>query len=251
MTMLFLLIVEKMIFELEEEFSLMRERTCSLINSDKMKKNHFCEKIKHILPQRLKGLIKHIDSKSTERDDVSHFFYTLDCVWTFIDYELLQFIIKQWGTTELKIKMDAYVEKVNCFCEQTTIHDLITHWKPRINEDDFPDDLKKGVMRFSWDPMTTKVAELKSVQKFVQKACTQELAKAAYCVFYKVQSSSVTVTWLFWTEILPEISKNIKRMFNATQEFLSHNKVLSFYLDDVLLYSANVSTTILYHSIKF
>ena len=233
-----------MILDLEEKFGLLINRIYSFINSDKPRESNFRKNLKLILPQPLKGLKKHIGSKWTECDDISEVFDTLDYVWTFVDYELLQFIIKRWGTDELVKEMDAYVEEVDHFCEHTTVHELIVHWKPRISEDNIPEDLKKGVMRFAWDPKSTVVKELKLVQKYVRQACPQEIAVIAYCIFYNVQLSSVTVTWLFWTKDLPRIVESIKIYCIDVPDFSAKFKHLSFFIDDGYLYSGNVSNIV-------
>ena len=233
-----------MILDLEEKFGLLTNRIRVFINSDKLTESSFRERLKYILPQRLRGLKKHIGSEWTECDDFSEAFDTLDYIWTFVDYDLLQFIIKKWGADELMNEMDAYMKEVDYFCEHTTVYDLIVHWRPRISEDNIPEDLKKGVMRFAWDPKSTTVNELKLVRKYVRQACPQEIAVIAYCIFYKVQLSSVTVTWLFWTKDLPRIVESIKIFCIDVPDFSEKFKILSFVIDDMCLYSADVSNIV-------
>ena len=233
-----------MILDLEEKFGLLINRIRVFIHSDKPTESYFRERLKDILPQRLRGLKKHIGSEWTECNDFSEVFDTLDYVWTFVDYDLLQFIIKRWGTDELVKEMDAYMKEVDNFCEHTTVYDLIVHWRPRFSEDNIPEDLKKGVMRLACDPKSTPVIKLKLIQKIVRQACPQEIAVSAYCIFYNVQLSSVTVTWLFWTKDLPRIVESIKIYCIDVPDFSAKFKILSFFIDDVCLYSADVSNIV-------
>ena len=218
-----------------------------VINSNKSEITKFRDRVKHGLPQRLKGLKDHIDYSSIKDDDVSEFFWRFHDICSFLDYDLLSFIIKRCGTDELKTQMEEYIRGLEKFCEDVTIDELIKHWKPRFADDAIPTELASCVVKLDWDPTTTKVIELKKIQSKIRKVLPQELAMAAFVV-YNIKLSSVTIIWLLWTKFLPQIKDNLKAFFENTSEALSDSKILYFSIDDAILYPPCVKKVCIIHN---
>ena len=192
--------------------------------------------IRFKLPQRLKGISHHIDYKSITIENFSDYFCDLEYLWNFLDYDLLKCIILAYKNKELINKVRRYEHNIEKFCAETTINQLIDHWMPRFNEEDIPKEFKTCVTKLSWDPNTSKVKDLKDIQKKLRDSLPQELAMAAFYIC-EVKRSSVKVVWLVWTDFFPEIMDSMNDLFQANPEFFTENKVSCFILDKVILYS--------------
>ena len=138
-------------------------------------------------------------------------------------------------TDELKSQMEEYIKSLEKFCEDVIIDEHIKHWNPRFADDAIPTELASCVVTLDWDPTTTKVIDLKQIQRKIRKVLPQELAMAAF-VIYNIKLSSVTIIWLLWTKFLPQIKESLETLFESTSEFLSDSKILYFSIDDAILY---------------
>ena len=174
--------------------------------------------------------------KSVTTENFSDFFYDLEDLWNFLDYDLLKCIILAYKNKELINKLKIYEHNIEKFCAETTINQLIEHWRPRFDENDIPDKFKFCVTKLSWDPNTCKVKDLKDTQKKLRDSLPQELAMAAFYIC-EVNRSSAKVVWLVWTEFFPEIMDSMNDLFQANPEFFTENKISCFILDNLILYS--------------
>ena len=89
----------------------------------------------------------------------------MEYLWDFLDFDLLRCIIIFYKNDNLNNKLEIYEKNVKKFCAETTIEELIEHWMPRFDVNEIPDKLKLCVTELSWDPSTTKVKDLKGIQK--------------------------------------------------------------------------------------
>ena len=232
----FIFIVEDIIRDLESQFGELVKGINEYLQNDQQKLSELPDIIRYKLPQRLKGIRRHISYKSVTIENFSDFFYDLEDLWNFLDYELLKCIILAYKSKELINKLKIYEHNIEKFCAETTINQLIEHWMPRFDENDIPDKFKLCVTKLSWDPDTCKVKELKDIQKKLRDSLPQELAMAAFYIC-EVKRSSVKVVWLVWTEFFPEIMDSMNDLFQANPEFFTENKISCFILDNLILYS--------------
>lgn len=63
-----------------------------------------------------------------ESTRITTLFNRLNPLFNFIDYGLLQHLISNLGSTELKEDMTSYVDAVQEFMCATTVGDVINHW---------------------------------------------------------------------------------------------------------------------------
>ncbi len=196
----------------------------------------FYEVMKEALPQPLQGLKEHIDYTSLEERNVAHFFNSLEYIYDFIDYELLEFIINTFGNEALQIKFQEYKKAVKLFSVETTIFEFITCWEPRFDMTSIPNELITCVTRMSWDSRTTKVEKLSELKKYLSKAIPQERAVAAFYI-KEMHSSLVSVTWIVWTNNLLPVLQHLINMKNhgnlINQKNLYHMQLpehVSFFL---------------------
>ena len=189
------------------------------------------------LPQRLKGIRTYVPLESITIENFSKFFKELENLWDFLDFDLLRCIIIFYENEDLNNKLEIYENNLEKFCDETTIQELIKHWKPRFVVKKIPNELKLCVTELSWDPNKTKVKDLKEIQNNLKDPLPQELAMAAFYIC-KIERSSVKVVWLVWTNVVSQIKEKMRKLFQENPDFITKNQISCFTLDKDILYSS-------------
>ncbi len=73
------------------------------------------------------------NSDKNKRCMVKLFFYLDTMLWNFIDYALLEYIIKHHGSPAIQQEMKEYVSELFNFQQKTTIAELIENWPGRYH----------------------------------------------------------------------------------------------------------------------
>ena len=227
-----------MIIQLEEQFGMLVKGVKEEILHDSSKISQLPDILEYTLPHRLKGIRDHVQYECIKKEEFSKFFRTLEKMWNILDCDLLCFLVKRYGTSELKKECETYERNIEVFCAETTISDLIRHWNPRFVKEKIPSELKSCVMELSWDPKTKKVKDLKEIQHKLEDALPQELAMAAFCLFY-MNPGSVIVLWLVWKECLSQVMTSLKNLLHTQPEFITDNEITYFSLDGTILFTSS------------
>ena len=206
--------------------------------SDPVKMSKLPDILEYTLPQRLKGIRDHVQYECITKKQFSKFFRSLEKMWNILDCDLLCFLVKRYGNSDLQKKCENYKRNIELFCDETTISDLIRHWNPRFVEEKIPSELKSCVMKLSWDPKTKKVKDLKEIQHKLEDALPQELASAAFWLVY-MNASSVIVLWLIWEDFLSQVMTSLKNLLHTQPEFITDNEITYFSLDETILFSSS------------
>ena len=234
---IFKIIARKRVYELEYKFGKLVQGVWDDLQSNKEKISNLSVMLKFQLPQRLKGIRSCISlDDSNEIVKFSEFFQALECLWNFLDFDLLRCIIIFYNNEDLNKKLEIYENNLEKFCAETTIQELIDHWMPRFEVNKIPDELKLCVTELSWDPSTTKVKHLKGIQKKLRNPLPQELAMAAYYIC-EIKCSSVKVVWLVWINVVSQIKEKMRKLFQDNPDFVTKNQISCFTLDKDILYS--------------
>ena len=225
------------VYELESQFGELVKGMKEDLQSNEEKILELRDIIENKLPQQIIGIRKYISLESITVENFSNFFEDLECLWDFLDFDLLRCMIIPYKNNELNSKLERYEKNLEKFCAETTIRELIEHWIPRFEEDEIPDKLKLCVTELSWDPSTTKVKDLKIMQKELKDSLPQELAMASFYIC-AVNWSSVKVVWLVWTNVVSQIKEKMRNFFQDNPDFITENQISSFTLDKDILYSS-------------
>lgn len=230
-------IAKRRVYELEREFG-------DLVNAFKKQLLHDTQKMLKLpdvlefqLPQRLEGLRDFIKCKPFEEEEFSDFFRQLEYMWDILDYDLLNCLIMAYDIEELIEQLESYEEKIEKFCDEITISELIKYWKPRFTEETIPKEIKECVTELQIDPYTCKVSQLKDIQMELRKSLPRELAKAAFYIC-NIKHSSVKVVWWISANCKSEIVDKFRKLFQSNPQFITCNKISVFSVDDVVLYSS-------------
>ena len=162
-----------------------------------------------------------------ESTQISNLFNRLNPLFTFIDYGLLEHLISNLGSTQLKESMTSYVREVQEFMQKTTVGDVINHWPgenvPQMNYS----ELK---VKFKGDP---KTYTLERLNNFRRKFCSRvRLSEFIFGLISLEPSESFIVTWLIPTVVVAQLSKSVKQMEHSFYEF---QDVLSISISVVLV----------------
>ena len=88
----------------------------------------------------------------------------LNLYWDFLNYGLLEHVINQCGSADLKQQMQDYVDELSTFKQTTRLRDFIKSWPCR---DDGPpeDHLKKVVIKMKHDWFQCTLQDVESFKK--------------------------------------------------------------------------------------
>ena len=163
----------------------------------------------------------------------SSVFLPFSPLFVFIDYDLLDHMIRMFGSAELKIEMVLYIEEVKIFMRETTVGELIDHWGGCEVT-----DLNYGKFKakFKDDPMTYT---LKRLNKFRRRFCSQvRLSEFIFCLISLESTESFFATWIIPAAIIPELSKAIHQL---DKSFFEEEHIISMFVD---LYSSTASSSV-------
>ena len=230
--------MKETIIKLEEQYGVLVKGVKEELLHDPVKISQLPDIFEYYLPQRLKGVRDHVQYEYITKEEFYKIFRSLEKMWNILDCDLLCFMVKKYGKTELKNKCEKYKGTIEVFCAETTISDLIKHWNPRFVKEKIPSEFKSCIVELSWDPKTKKVKDLREIQHKLEDALPQELAKAAFYLIY-TNPGSVIVLWLVREEFLSQVMTSLKNVLNFQPKFITDNEITYFSLDETILFPSS------------
>ena len=141
----------------------------------------------------------------------------LNPLFTFIDYGLLDHLITNLGSKELKEDMTSYVERVHEFMLDTTVGEVMDCW---------PGDEEPHV--------DFKMYSLERLNNFRRKFCSKvRLSEFIFCLISLEPAESFYATWLIPTVVVPEVMKAVRQI---DEHFYKLDRVLSISVGQEQLY---------------
>ena len=140
----------------------------------------------------------------------------LNLYWDFLNYGLLEHVIKQCGSERLKQQMQEYVHQLSAFKQTTRLCDFIESWPCR--DDGPPEDrLKKVVvkMKHEWSQCT-----LQDVESFKRALVHKFFLPEFDILLQKAERGCVCVTWLTSPSIATLLKQNLAN--TETEFFKKH-----------------------------
>ena len=133
---------------------------------------------------------KKIEEKSTCSESIRQLFrFLINPLTTFLDYQLLEYLISKFGSSQLKQNMADYVVNVNKFMRETTVADLIDHWD---GIEDKNLNFRELQVRFGEDP--TK-CNLELLNKHRKKFCSRYQLSEFVMVLIFLKPGSYIAVW--------------------------------------------------------
>ena len=140
----------------------------------------------------------------------------LNLYWDFLNYGLLEHVINQCGSDELKQQMQDYVDELSTFKQTTRLCDFIESWPCRDNGP--PEDrLKKVVvkMKHEWSQCT-----LLDVESFKNALVHKFFLPEFDTLLQSIERGCVCVTWLTSPSIATLLQQNLTNI--ETEFFKKH-----------------------------
>ena len=140
----------------------------------------------------------------------------LNLYWDFLNYGLLEHVISNFGSQDLKHNMQEYIHELSTFKETTRLCDFIESWPCR---DEYPpeDRLKKVVvkMQHEWSQCT-----LRDVESFKKALLNKFFLPEFDILLQKAEKGCVCVTWLTSPSIATLLQQNLANI--ETEFFKKH-----------------------------
>ena len=154
-----------------------------------------------------------------EKTSLDRLFVHLDAtVWNFIDYALLEHIIKLYCSHELKEEMQKYATNLLAFKKKTTISELIRFWPGRKEVSPTYCDV---VAKIDLDPEKVTLYELDEIRKELSGHFLPPLSEYAL-IHFKVRSGSIWVRWVIASDLIPVLTNSICKP-NVADFFCEHS----------------------------
>lgn len=153
------------------------------------------------------------------------------CVWNFMDYHLMEYVIKEFGNEELRRRMAQYIRDLQVFESHTTVSQLIEVWS---EQDLAPEDCEDATVKIDKDPTRVTVSELNMFRKKLRVEFWPRLSEYASHVLHhcKLRTGCFVVTWKFPSSLRLELEEKACK----AHDFFERNKVLSFSIGNKEVY---------------
>ena len=172
------------------------------------------------------------------KTQVNELFILLNPLMSFIDYGLIEYVIKKFGSDGLKRDMRSYCSEMILFMKETTIKQLINHLP---GETETPPKFSLIEAKIGED---ASKCTLEQLNRFRKRYCSEvKLSKIIFHLVAVVESNSFIVRWLVPSAIVDDIMKSAR---NVDQSFYQENKLASLTLDGMWLHMSEAELEVMW-----
>ena len=154
-------------------------------------------------------------------NNIDEIFDILEPYCNYVDYDLLEYIIEEFGTSELQQKMKEYIDELEQFEKKTTVHDLSLASQGKIG---VPAHYRKLAVKLDKDPKRFTLHDVRQFKKSVQN----DSSLKEYAVLLKGVSCSLVEIILAFP---PEAYAKLLEVISASQ-FRKEHEVVSVVLGE-------------------
>ena len=159
---------------------------------------------------------------------ISKIFSRLSLHFTFLDYSLLQHLIDEFGSEQLKQDMSAYNREIQVFLDETTIVELQDHLPGR---QELPPHFDKLQMRIDKDPGK---CSLRMVNDLRKRFCNEtQLSEIVFVLIGIGKSNSFIILFMVPRVLGPRVMESVGRVDDS---FYQRECIISIILNQRLLY---------------
>ena len=163
------------------------------------------------LRQEYEKAIQNLLPFFSNKESIDKLFFRLNPLFSFIDYGLLEYIIKIYGNQVLKGDMKLYCNDVQVFMKQTTIKELIDHLPGKKETPSNFEVLKAKIGE------NARECTLDRINTLRKRFCAEvRLSEIVFCLIALEDSNSFIVSWLVPSVLVPdliEVARNLKESF--------------------------------------
>lgn len=173
----------------------------------------------------IQKLLPDIEGKKT----IPELFLRLSPLFTFIDYNLLKYLVSEFGSEELRRKMSIYVAEIQTFMKKTTVGELI-HAQYFPGAKIHPKHFSKLWTKIRDDPRTYTLEKLNHLRRNLCSAL--RLSEVLFNLVQIEVSRSFFIGWLIPIEKISEVAQRVIGM----DTFFKRNNILMVVVDEKLMY---------------
>ena len=152
----------------------------------------------------------------------------LSLLISFIDYGLLEYLVKNFGSDSLNTDLKAYVDRVKVFCSETTVGDLINFWPGR---QDLPSNLSMLKAKLDLDPTQCKLEELNNIRR---RLFNQLQLSHMTCALVAVkEENSFLAVWAMPSTFVPAL---MEAAWKIDTKFYQEEKIITISVVEKQLY---------------
>ena len=173
----------------------------------------------------IQKLLPDVEGKKT----IPELLFRLNPLFTFIDYNLPEYLVSEFGSEELKSNMKLYVKEVAFFMKTTTVGELMHYWPGR---EICPEYFSILFTKISDDPKTYTLEKLNELRR---SFCSMlRLSEVLFNLMRIEASSSFIVVWVIPNGVVSTVSEIFSRM---DKSFFTTHHILKIILDKKQVYS--------------
>ena len=167
------------------------------------------------------------------------FFIHLNPLTSFIDYGLIEYVIKKFGSDDLKKDMRSYCSEMIVFMKETTIKQLIDHLPGQAK---VPPKFSLIEAKIGENAGEYTLEQLNTIRK---RYCSElRLSEIVFHLLAVIDSNSFIVRWLVPSALVDDII--VKSVRNVDQSFYRESKITSLTLDGMWLYVSEAELKVMW-----
>ena len=151
----------------------------------------------------------------------------LKFVWSFLDYHLLEKIVKTFGSEPEKQSMRDYLKSLKTFRKRTTISKLMDAWDGSHSQLQKYKECKELRQKLNWDPEQSTLDQLETIRR--RTINVVPLSGVALVIYY-AKRGCVSLVWLVSNEFVPHFKSAFARCI-ADGVYFKENNIISLELD--------------------
>ena len=184
------------------------------------------------LKKEHKKFTKEMEEDLKEAKSIKDIFYTANGYWDFLNYSLLQHVIKRHASDDIKEKMERYVQEIRTFREKTCFSTFSKAYKkPKKIDQRFRELVSE--LNIDWSTAT-----LEDVEHFRSDLC-KELSLIDFSLqLAVVKQGSVVITWLVPQSLVAHIQKSI----TLSSQTMKKHHVTRLTVDGFITYDSNAGS---------
>ena len=169
---------------------------------------------------------------------VNELFIHLNPLTSFIDYGLIEYVIKNFGSEGLKKDMRSYYSEIIVFMKETTIKQLIGHLP---GQTEIPPKFSLIEAKIGQNASECTLEQLNTIRK---RYCSEvKLSEIVFHLVAIVESNSFIVRWLVPSALVSDVVRSTK---NVNQSFYREYKITSLTLDGMWLFMSESEIDIMW-----
>ena len=188
------------------------------------------------------SIAPHIASMRTETQINDLFITHLNPLTSFIDYGLIDHVIRKFGSNSLKRDMQSYCSEMVKFMKETTIKQVLNHLP---GQTEIPPKFSLIEAKIGENASECTLEQLNTIRK---RYCSEvKLSEIVFHLVAVVESNSFIVRWLVPSSLLPDV---VEYTQNVNQSFYRKCKITSLTLDRMWLFLSEAEIKAMWSQVR-